>query len=218
MSSVSSSDEQVFTVIGDLIGSRVATDRAAVHDALVTALDAVNGEVPHVQRLEPTVGDEFQGAYRSLGEAVTAALLVRLEALPLIDVRAGVGCGDLTVFDANREPRLQDGPAWWAARDAIEEVGTRSKRPRASYLRTWFAGGDAVVVSTANAFLTCRDQLVSRLKPEAVELLRLSLLGATQAEMAGQLGISQSAVSQRLSTGGINALKDAHDLMRGMLG
>jgi predicted transcriptional regulator len=40
------------------------------------------------------------------------------------------------------------------------------------------------------------------------------MLGATQADMGAALGISQPAVSQRLASAGINALKDAHDVMR----
>ena len=44
----------MYAVIGDLVGSRQASDRAAVHDALVAALHAANELVPAEQPLEPT--------------------------------------------------------------------------------------------------------------------------------------------------------------------
>lgn len=229
-------EKGVFALVGDLVGSRRTDDRTRVHARLMDALAGVNDAVPHLQPLEPTVGDEFQGVYSSLGDAVTASLLVRLELSPLADARCGIGYGDLTVFEADRSPILQDGPAWWAARGAIDEVAARANRPRWEYLRTWFepwhaepddrsgdAGSASAVPSEAdaspptgpvNAFLTCRDHMVSRLKLDALQLLKLSLLGTTQADMGAALGISQPAVSQRLAGAGINALKDAHDLMR----
>jgi len=222
----------VFTLVGDLVGSKRLPDRAGIQSMLGEVLARVNTEVHAVQPLEPTVGDEFQGAFSGLGDAVIASLLVRLALLPTVDVRCGLGFGDVEVFDASRTPLLQDGPGWWAARSAIDALVERSKRPRAAFLRTWFAdrpsgsepvhprdGSSASLapgmsVVTVNAFLTCRDQIVGRLKPDGLDLLRLSLLGATQAEMGASMGISQSAVSQRLDSSGINALKDAHDLMR----
>ena len=40
-----------------------------------------------------TVGDEFQGAFASVGQAIDAALSLRLAVAPDIDVRFGIGWG-----------------------------------------------------------------------------------------------------------------------------
>ena len=85
--------DMVYTVIGDLVGSRAAPDRAAVQDALGTALAEVNETVPVAQPFQPTVGDEYQGACATLPDAVLASLLVRLALLPRTDVRCGLGHG-----------------------------------------------------------------------------------------------------------------------------
>lgn len=69
-----------------------------------------------LQQLEPTIGNEFQGAFATLADAALAGLLVRLEVLPSLDVRCGLGCGEVFVHDADRRPLLQDGPGWWSAR------------------------------------------------------------------------------------------------------
>ena len=174
--------EPLYTVIGDLVGSRRVADRAAVQDALAAALAEVNTLVAVRQPFEPTVGDEYQGACASLPEAVLAALLVRLAVRPVVDVRSGLGHGEVTVHDAERRPLLQDGPGWWSARAAIDALG---ERPAA---RTWYAGPEP---GTVNAFLVCRDQIIER--------LRLALLGHSQKEIADLEEIWPSAVSQQFS-------------------
>jgi hypothetical protein len=183
--------ETLYTVIGDLVGSRVVPDRTAVQRALNDALDAVNLSVPVAQPFEPTVGDEYQGACATLPAAVLAALLVRLNLLPLVDARCGIGHGPVTVHDAERRPLLQDGPGWWAAREAI-----RSLDGRRDATRTWFSGPDQ---GTVNAFLLCRDQIVGRLNERGTRILRLALLGHPQKEIAELEGIWPSAVSQQFS-------------------
>ena len=181
----------VFTVIGDLVGSRTLPDRAAAQRALQQAVTVVNDTVPVAQPFEPTVGDEYQGACASLPDAVLAALLVRLQLLPVVDVRCGIGFGPVTVHDADRTPLLQDGPGWWSARDAIETLDRRRDT-----LRSWFAGPDDGLV---NAYLLCRDSLVDRLNERGVRILRLALLGHSQKEIAELEGIWPSAVSQQFS-------------------
>ncbi|GAA1940363.1 SatD family protein [Nocardioides marmoribigeumensis] len=197
----------MYAVIGDLVGSRQAGDRAAIHRALVAALAATNRLVPAEQELEPTVGDEFQGAYARLVDAAHAALLVRLHLLPQVDARAGIGQGDARTLDAARTPRIQDGPAWWAAREALVHLG----RPRHSALRTWYAGEGA---DAENAYLTCRDGLVERLNERSHRMLALALAGRTQREVAEAEGVSASAVSQAFARG-IGAVRDAERLRRG---
>src|SRR5688572_9368962 len=107
-------------LIGDVVGSRDAADRRALHRAVEHALAAVDEAVPSVTGLRVTVGDEFQGGYPSVGAARDAAFRVRLALLPDVDTRFGVGGGEVTVLDPERG--VEDGPGWWAARAAIDEV------------------------------------------------------------------------------------------------
>ena len=197
----------MYAVIGDLVGSRRVPDRAATQTRVLSVLAEVDGWTSGVQRLEPTVGDEFQGAFETLGAATRAALLVRLGLLPEIDVRCGIGFGETTVFEGGRRPLLQDGPAWWAARDALESMAPR----RRSAVRTWYVGPDAAL---ANAHLLCRDALVDRLGERGWRMLRLSLRGETQQRIAEREGITKSAVSQQFARG-ISAVRDAQLLLDG---
>jgi len=197
----------VYTLIGDMVGSRRLPDRQRAQETLGRALDEVTGLLEPAQRLEPTVADEFQGAFETLSDAVLAGLLVRLTLLPGMDVRCGIGAGELTVHDATRRPLLQDGPAWWAAREAVEVLSA----PRRTTQRTWYVGdGDASV----NAFVTCRDRLVDRLNDRGCRMLRMALLGDPQQRIAVVEGISKSAVSQQFSRG-IASIRDAQATFEG---
>jgi hypothetical protein len=212
-------------VIGDVVASREHAVREVVQRKVQRALDDINEALPSVQPLEVTIGDEFQGAYRTVSDAVRASLLVRLALLPSIDTRYGIGTGAVTVFDGTRSPISQDGPAWWAAREAIKRIHwqqQRSGHERAA--RTWYiASTEGVDERTShlcrdqerfvNAHLLCRDTLVPRDDRRGTALLRGWLTGRTQAELAAELGITQPAVSQRLARMGAFALRDAQELL-----
>ena len=212
-------------LIGDVVSSRAHPDRAAAQRALVRALAEVEALVPSVQPLDVTLGDEFQGAYSTVADAALAALLVRLALLPDVDTRYGLGRGAVTVFDAGRDPVSQDGPAWWAARDAIDAVERTAASPRGRTARTWFAdgagdgagdGAEAAdgTAGAVNAFLACRDDIIGRMSPRARRLLRGLLLGQQQTAMAQAEGVSQSAVSQSLSSSGAYAVLRSHEALR----
>lgn len=199
----------MFTLIGDLVGSRDLPDRAGAQDLLAGALGAVNETLDPLQPLEPTVGDEVQGGFATLADATLAALLVRLTCLPVVDVRCGLGEGDVRVHDAARRPLLQDGPGWWTAREALEVMAA----PRKAALRTWFVGAGDEETCRVNAYLLCRDQLVDRLNDRGRRMLRAALLGATQREIARTEQITESAVSQQFARG-VAAVRDAQLLFR----
>lgn len=201
----------VYALIGDLVGSRRSGPRAAVQAALQVALDAAAAVAPPVDRLEPTVGDEFQGTYADLGQATLASLLVRLGLLPGLDARCGIGVGTREVFDAARTPMLQDGPAWWSARAAIDTLA----RPGARGRRTWFDRGNvepSADPAVVNAFLLTRDALVDRLNERSRRMLLRALTGATQREIANAEQISESAVSQAFAKG-VSAVRDAQQML-----
>jgi SatD family protein len=225
---MTSDNKASVALLGDVVASKSHSDRVALQRSVEDALTSVNASIPALQPLEVTIGDEFQGLYRTLADAVRASLLVRLALLPQVDTRFGIGSGTMTVFDSGRRPISQDGPAWWAARAAIERVHRQQQRSgHERSARTWYVAGDdgqeQLPASSArepyvNAHLLCRDTLVPRDDARAIALLRGWLSGRTQAELAAELGVTQSAVSQRLARTGGFALRDAQDLLDGGAG
>jgi hypothetical protein len=202
------------TVIGDVVGSRRAGDRPALHRRVATALRQVAGGA-----LDPpafTVGDEFQGSYPAVGAAIDAALTVRLALAPEVDVRFGIGWGTVTILDA--DARIQDGPGWWTARDAIQQTAETQRQPGFTLVRTTFrAEGDTRSdVAAVNAALICRDHLLGSLDERSLRIVRGLMTGRTKKELAEAEGISPSAVSQRASRDGLDLIVLASQYLRSL--
>ena len=206
------------TLIGDIVGSRGSVDRADLHRAVEAALRQVDDAVPSLTGLRVTVGDEFQGSYATLGEALEAGLRVRLALLPDVDTRVGIGRGSVTTLDPDRG--IEDGPGWWAARSAVEAAEEAAAKPATRHVRTALRvapSEDDTAVDAVNAALLCRDHLVGSCSERSIRLLRgLMQPHTTQGDLATLEGISPSAVSQRVRADGLGAVLAAHDLLRRM--
>ncbi|PEG43137.1 RNA polymerase subunit sigma-70 [Mycolicibacterium agri] len=214
MSRMKSSPSLRATLIGDVVGSRTVADRAAAHRLLNDALSDLAGEA-----LDPpafTVGDEFQGAFTSVGRAIDATLSLRLAVAPDIDVRFGIGWGEVTVLD--EASGIQDGPGWWAAREAIEWTASAQRQPGLALVRTSFrAGADTRAdVASINAALICRDHLIGSLNDRSRRIVKALLQNQTKKDIAAAEGISPSAVSQRAGRDGLDLLVLASEYLRGV--
>ena len=208
----------IVAVLGDVVASRHQPDRERSRAALDDALSLANRRVPATQPLSPTIGDEFQGLYPDLVSALDATLLVRLSLIGEVGVRFGVGSGELFPFDPEEAPFAQDGPAWWAAREAVDgvrEAEQRQERPRGLRTRWVDAGGERpFVVAVVNAFLQCRDELVSAMDPRDAAATLGLLVDEPLTAIARAQGVSVSAISQRAIRGGLYAIRQAHRELR----
>jgi hypothetical protein len=196
-------------LIGDVVGSRHAADRADLHRRLTVALRGVAATA-----IDPpafTVGDEFQGSYPTVGEAIDAAMGVRLAVAPGIDVRFGIGWGDVTVLD----DRIQDGPAWWAAREAIQRTAEAQRQSGLALIRTTFrADASRDDVDGVNAALMCRDHLLGSLDDRSLRILKGLMNDRPKKDIARAEGISPSAVSQRAGHDGLDLIVLACEHLR----
>lgn len=195
------------TLIGDVVASRRSGDRAVLHERLTDLLARINEACEPATPLRITVGDEFQGTFATLGEALRASLRLRLGLLPEHDVRHGLGWGEVRVLQD--DPPVEDGPGWWAARDAIHEVQEAQEHPGSRYRRTSYrlaAGAEGPDPALVGALLLVRDAAVGGLSDRSASVLRGLLAGQTQREIADAQHITPSAVSQRVRTDGLAAL------------
>ena len=207
------------TLIGDVVRSRATADRSGLHDRLSAALAGANERLRPAVPLRITVGDEFQGCFVGVGEAVHASLWLRLHLLPA-QLRHGIGWGPVAVLAD--EPRVEDGPGWWAARAAIEAVKSDAARAGTRLSRTAYRpaegsdGSDGPDPGPVNAALICRDQMIGSVSERSLRLLRGLLDGTSQAELAEAEGISASAVSQRIRNDGLAVILAADELLKGV--
>jgi hypothetical protein len=200
------------TLIGDVVGSRTVADRAGAHRLMNRALRDVAAAA--VDPPAFTVGDEFQGAFASVGLAIDAALSLRLAVTPEIDVRFGLGWGAVTMLDETAG--IQDGPGWWAAREAIEWTASAQRQPGLALVRTSFrATGQARAdVDAINAALICRDHLLGSLDDRSTRIVKALLENRTKKDIAAAEGISPSAVSQRAVRDGLDLIVLASAYLR----
>lgn len=199
----------IAAVIADIVGSRELPDRTRVQREMETALQSADAALPPgVVRLQPlhaVVGDELQATFADLRSALAATLLQRLALPTAVDLRFGIGLGRIEEIPS-AVGELSEGPAWWAARAAVERVEDLARRDL-PHARTWVQAApeeaSAVdLVRIANAGVLARDRIIGRWSERVRRLVYGRIAGATQLELAEQEGISQSAVSQSLSSSG----------------
>jgi DNA-binding CsgD family transcriptional regulator len=192
-------------LIVDIVGSRDLPERAAAQEAMRAVFARADGTFPPEEPLWATVGDEFQARYPDIASALGATALVRLTLPDGLDCRFGLGVGEATEIEQGRGGSIQDGSAWWRAREAIQ-TAHRLQDGGQSSLRTWLIAEDATLTSVVDALLLQRDQAISRMKARERRLAAGVLEGRTQQELAAEESIAQSAVSQALHRSGAIAL------------
>lgn len=183
-------DAFIYAVIADQVASRTDTDRVP---AALAALD----RVPMLLPFERTAGDEIQGLTDDAASVVAAVqALSRLSGW-----RIGIGAGtvDQPLPASTRSAR---GPVYLAARAAMT-AARHSPADLALALPTGVAGeryrefaDDARDAETA---LWLLRSVLARRSQEGWELMDLLDEGLSNAQAARRLGISPSAVSQRLA-------------------
>lgn len=201
--------------------SRQVEDRGLLQERLGEVLEQMNAMfMPHIP-LEPTLGDEFQACFDDVAVAICASLVVRLELLRTagVDTRYGLGVGSIEIF-ARRRPLSQDGPGWWAAREAIESSRKLAEAPRTAFTRTSFSavGADGWCrdkENALNAFLLCRDAMVDQMKQTSRNRLSGLMQGWSQSRIATEEGATQGAISQSLARSGAFAILAAQQRLEG---
>jgi hypothetical protein len=209
MKSIASSSYRA-TLIGDVVGSRRVADRSTQHRVLNQALADIASDA-----IDPpafTVGDEFQGSYPTVGGAIDAALSLWLGVAPDIDVRFGIGWGEVVLLDP--DAGIQDGPGWWAAREAIEWTASAQRQPGLALVRTSFRGTHRPDIDAVNAALLCRDHLLGSLDDRSIRILKGLLSNHSKKDIATTEGISASAVSQRAGRDGLDLIVQASQYLR----
>jgi hypothetical protein len=189
-------------LLGDVIASRHSGDREELQHMLDDAMSRGNAAGQPVQPLRMTIGDEFQGLFGSVLEAISASLQIRMTLRPTVDVRIGIGWGPLDLVPQD-PPFGQDGPCWWRAREAIEEVKkSESSNSVPRSVRTLVRTGDGTD-DLINAYLVSRDHITAGWDEVDVQIAHLFREGVNQTKISEQVGLSQSSVSRRLQNHGI---------------
>ena len=118
---------------------------------------------------------------------------------------------------------IQDGSAWWSAREAIDVAKAKQER-RNPTVRTWYTRAICEHVGrfpdeqTAYAYLIARDYIVGKMRREHAGDAARVLVGQTQSELAKELGITQGTVSSAMRKSGPSIVIEGVDQIRSRWG
>lgn len=197
-------------IIADVVASREAPDRDRLQRDLESAIASAARVRPQpVRPWRPTAGDELQAVCASVGDALVATLALQLSLPDDVTCRFGIGVGEVHPVASALSDAIEDGPGWWAAREAIERAEALGR----GAARSWLAvHGTAPVelrgsAAPVNAYLALRDQALADLGGRARRVLLETWLGARQKDVAASEGITQAAVSQMVNRPVMRALR-----------
>ena len=202
---------QAVGIIADIVDSREMADRSAGQRAITDAFAEAETAVSPIRPAWATVGDEFQVIVATWQDSLR--LTLRMQALlpDGIQLRYGIGAGQINTIEQGESGPIQDGTAWLNARAAIDEVEARQQRR--DDVMSGFCSDDVDLATAVSAQLMVRDHVLGRMKARERRLLSALLFGATQQEAARNERISQAAVSQTLHRSGAMALLEVDDML-----
>lgn len=198
-----------FAIIGDLVGSRQMTDRAAVQVRFREAVDEAN-EVAHTHLTVPlklTAGDEVQGI-TDQPEALVEIMVNLSGALAPASLAWGWGYGELTT-DMLDDVSLLDGPCLHRARDAVSAAKKGS-----SWLE--IAGFPEPAAQVLSALMNLIGSVRADWTERQAEVVRASR-GRLQVEAAERLGVGPSTVSRTLSAAHASRVFAAEEAAKALL-
>lgn len=191
----------VGVITGDIVSSST-TDRKRLLKGLQEILHSIEQFQKDLKiPFELYRGDSFQGLIPEPEETLKYSLLIRVNLKKNkgneSDARIAIGIGTVsfmstTAAESDGEAFRNSGPVLDFMKD--EDVRLRAKTP-------WEHVNHELDVS-----LFLADALINRWTVPQVEVIAESLLGKKQVDIAEKLGISQSAVNQRLKAANWEAI------------
>src|SRR5690554_2898501 len=117
-----------YAIIGDIIKSKSIKNRLETQEKLKFILNIINKDYKNdlAANFTITLGDEFQGLLRN--SKLLLEIINKIEAyMRPLKIRFGVGIGNI-LTEIDKEISIgTDGPAWWYAREMINDLKEKSK-------------------------------------------------------------------------------------------
>jgi len=196
-----------FAIIGDIIESKKISERFKVQEKLEGVLAQMNEEYAPViaSNFTITIGDEFQGLLLDSTRILEIIDKIKISMQP-VDIRFGIGVGEITTKINNRLSIGADGPAYWNAREAILEIHNDNDYGKARILIK--SDENKNLIRVMNESLRLCDYIESRWRDTQKEVVERSILKfgydlkVKQTELAQLLSLSTQALNQRIQSSG----------------
>ena len=194
-------------LIGDLVSSKKLVNRSQIQEALLSLMEDINQNYQEiiVSPFTVTTGDEFQALLKVDGRIFQLIDDISLRFLPHT-IRFGIGAGQV-ITEINRQQSIgSDGPVFWNARKAINEVH-RKNDYGTTQIAVCLENEEASV--RLNTLTAACEFIKSRWTANQIAILKVLLENELYQEdfehkqVAALLGISPSAFNKRLKASGL---------------
>lgn len=194
-----------YAIIGDIIQSKELANRMEIQTKLNSILHEINKKYADeiAANFIITLGDEFQGLLNSPENLIDIIDLIKFYLHP-IKVRFGIGIGEINT-EINREMAIgADGPAYYFAREKIEEIKMQKKSKMSSTADVKLkAYSNETAVDLINSNFCLCQFVEDKWTDKQRELIKEMLFAKkSQREVGEKLGVVQSSIQRRLKSSG----------------
>lgn len=205
-----------FAIIGDIKNSKQLTNRYEVQETLKKTLNMINNKYSEDLKslFSVTVGDEFQGLLTNSNHMLEMIDMIRFSMYPL-EIRFGIGLGDISTKIIEKDSLGSDGPAYWAAREAIDYVHDINDYGITKIHMNIYSNIDPdnqkliSLINISNAMLALSDRFESSWIDSQQSFVRAVILkygydiNCSQKDMAKELNMSSQLFNNKFKTTGI---------------
>ena len=185
-------------LIGDIVKSRKVNHRTELQTKLEDVLSKINFDYEQFieSKFLVTVGDEFQGLLKP-SAPIYKIICSIAEAIYPVQVRLGLGLGGITTTPVKEMALGMDGPAFYAARDALNIA--HKKREHAIVFKSEPSILDKNKEEAVNVMVGSLV-VIKKLWSEAFwGILPHLRKGETQKEIASLMGTTQPNISRLIN-------------------
>lgn len=192
-------------IIGDIKDSKKIENRGQVQRKLDCVLKQMNEQYQDdiAANFIITLGDEFQGLLRRKEHLIDMIKCIQRVMYP-VRLRFGIGLGEIRTDIFCEAAIGADGPAYYAAREAIEDLRNQEKklRRKAADVKMSIYGTEKFEIEEINTMLA----MIKLIEDGWSEKQRLTIWdmeqnGGSQKECAERMNTTQSTVARRLAEG-----------------
>ncbi|HHU20619.1 MAG TPA: hypothetical protein GXZ58_10490 [Bacilli bacterium] len=214
------SDKYV-AIIGDILESKQLKKRKEVQQKLKEKLRSVNEKYADdiAAKFMITLGDEFQGLLYNPAHIFTIINEIEM-ALSPIELRFGIGIGDITTEINYHQSSEVDGPAYHRARQMITEIEKIKSQYTEREANMMICSGtkNGQTDQLLNSILSVCTVLKSKWTDRQQEIIHTYLShNENQYEAASILKINQSSVSKALKKADFYSYQAAMDTVNSFL-
>ena len=192
-------------IIGDIKQSRECKNRYEVQERLKKVLYKLN--LIYRDKLAAefliTLGDEFQGILENVNHVLKIVKYIQKEMYP-IKLRFGIGIGMISTKINKKAAIGADGPAFYAARDAIKDLHEQEKKikKQASDIQIFWYNKECFELKEINMMLLLLNMIEeSWTEKQRYTIWDMMAHHGSQEMCAKRIGTTQSTVARRLADG-----------------